>query len=63
MPLNKETAVMLVSQTNPQGIEFYSQANLIPVLFPLKDMAADQVSYEDELYCKYCFALSFTFLA
>ena len=29
VPLNKETAAMLVSQTNPQGIEFYSYANFL----------------------------------
>ena len=29
VPLNKETTVMLVSQTNPQGIEFYSYARLL----------------------------------
>ena len=30
--LNKETAVMLVSPTNPSGVEFYSFANVFFVL-------------------------------
>ena len=29
VPLNKETAAMLVPQTNPQGLEFYSYANFL----------------------------------
>ena len=29
VPLIKETAAVLVSQTNPQGIEFYSYANFV----------------------------------
>ena len=29
VPLNKETAAMLMSQANPQGIELYSYANFL----------------------------------
>ena len=47
VPLNKGTAAMLVSETNPPGIELYSYANV--VLFWLKNMLIDHVS-ENTLY-------------
>ena len=54
VPLKKEMAAMLVSQTNPEGIDFYSYANFL-FLFRLKNMAADHLSKNqqlpDTMYC------------
>jgi len=41
--LNKGTAAMLVSPTNPLGIELYSYANVF-FCFALKNMLIDNVS-------------------
>ena len=49
-PLNKEMVAMLVSHTNPQGIELNSFA--VSLLFKLKNMAADHVS-ENRKYTEF----------
>ena len=47
--LNKGTAAMLVSPTNPAGIELYSHANTFFPLLWLKNVLIDHLS-ENTLY-------------
>ena len=50
--LNKETAVMLVSPTNPSGVEFYSFASVFFVL--VEKMLIDHVrenTLDNNLWC------------